>query len=114
MSQHEPAITLRPALADAEAFLFDLRKATITEHLARVGEPADDAGHRARLLHRYDAARVICIDGTPTGLLKAPSHRDRLASRSITGRARSAVAPYRRTRTPRTVAPPPPMLRPSR
>lgn len=71
MSAQEPALSLRPALADDEAFLFELRKATMTEHLARVGEPADDAEHRARLLHRYDTARVICIDGAPAGLLKA-------------------------------------------
>ena len=71
MSDDHPAITLRPATAQDEAFLFDLRKATMTEHLVRVGEPADDAEHRARLLHRYDAARVICVDGMPAGLLKA-------------------------------------------
>jgi ribosomal protein S18 acetylase RimI-like enzyme len=71
MAVHEPALTLRPVLADDEAFLFELRKATMTEHLARVGEPTDDAEHRARLLHRYDTARVVCIDGAPAGLLKA-------------------------------------------
>ena len=67
----EPALSLRPALADDEAFLFELRKATMTEHLVRVGEPTDDAEHRARLLHRYDTARVVCIDGAPAGWLKA-------------------------------------------
>ncbi|ABE35718.1 acetyltransferase domain protein [Paraburkholderia xenovorans LB400] len=71
MSVQEPAFTLRPALDTDEAFLFELRKATMTEHLARVGEPSDDIEHRARLLHRYDTARVICIDGEPAGLLKA-------------------------------------------
>ncbi|CAB3797185.1 hypothetical protein LMG28614_04517 [Paraburkholderia ultramafica] len=71
MSVQEPALTLRPALADDEAFLFELRKATMTEHLARVGEPTDDAEHRERLLHRYDTARVVYIDGAPAGLLKA-------------------------------------------
>ena len=71
MSNQEAALTLRPALADDEAFLFELRKATMTEHLARVGEPTDEAAHRARLLHRYDTARVVCIDGAPAGLLKA-------------------------------------------
>ena len=71
MSVHEPVFTLRPALDTDEAFLFELRKATMTEHLARVGEPSDDTEHRARLLHRYDTARVICIDGAPAGLLKA-------------------------------------------
>jgi ribosomal protein S18 acetylase RimI-like enzyme len=71
MSAQEPALTLRLALAADEAFLFALRKATMTEHLTRVGEPADDDAHRARLLHRYDVARVICLDGAPAGLLKA-------------------------------------------
>ncbi|CAB3800337.1 GNAT family N-acetyltransferase [Paraburkholderia fynbosensis] len=71
MSVQEPALTLRPALGDDESFLFELRKATMTEHLARAGEPTDDVEHRARLLHRYDTARVICIDGVPAGLLKA-------------------------------------------
>ena len=66
-----PALTLRPAQPDDEAFLFELRKATMTEHLARAGQPTDDDAHRARLLHRYDAAQVICIDGAPVGLLKA-------------------------------------------
>src|SRR4051812_38345683 len=71
MSAREPALTLRPALADDEPFLLELRKATITEHLARMGEPTGDAEHRARLLHRYDAARVVCVDGVAAGLLKA-------------------------------------------
>ncbi|RKT20262.1 ribosomal protein S18 acetylase RimI-like enzyme [Paraburkholderia sp. RAU2J] len=71
MSVQEPALTLRPALGDDESFLFELRKATMTEHLARAGEPTHDVEHRARLLHRYDTARVICIDGAPAGLLKA-------------------------------------------
>jgi ribosomal protein S18 acetylase RimI-like enzyme len=71
MSDDHAAITLRPAAARDEPFLFELRKSTMTEHLARVGEPADDAEHRARLLHRYDAARVICVNGIPAGLLKA-------------------------------------------
>jgi ribosomal protein S18 acetylase RimI-like enzyme len=71
MPVQEPALTLRPALEGDEPFLFELRKATMTEHLARVGESIDDAQHRARLRHRYDTARVICLDGTPAGLLKA-------------------------------------------
>ncbi|MFM0417764.1 GNAT family N-acetyltransferase [Paraburkholderia aromaticivorans] len=71
MPAQEPGFTLRPALDSDIPFLFELRKATMTEHLARVGEPSDDTEHRARLLHRYDTARVICIDGEPAGLLKA-------------------------------------------
>lgn len=71
MSHQESVLTLRPALEADEHFLFELRKATMTEHLAQVGEPIDDAQHRARLRHRYDAARVICLGGAPVGLLKA-------------------------------------------
>ncbi|WP_415114715.1 GNAT family N-acetyltransferase [Paraburkholderia sp.] len=67
----QPDLILRPAQPDDEAFLLELRKATMTEHLTRAGEPTDDDAHRARLLHRYDAAQVICVDGEPAGLLKA-------------------------------------------
>ncbi|NML34678.1 GNAT family N-acetyltransferase [Paraburkholderia antibiotica] len=75
MSAQPPAppsdLTLRPAQADDADFLLELRRATMTEHLLRAGEPTDEDAHRARLLHRYDAAQVICIDGAPAGLLKA-------------------------------------------
>ncbi|WGS52047.1 GNAT family N-acetyltransferase [Paraburkholderia sp. D15] len=71
MPTPEPTVTLRPATAADEAFLLDLRKATMTPHLNRVGEPADDDAHRARLQYRFDAAQIICIDGAPGGLLKA-------------------------------------------
>ncbi|MFL9962540.1 GNAT family N-acetyltransferase [Paraburkholderia sediminicola] len=71
MSARKSGLTLRPALADDEPFLFELRRAAMTEHLERAGQPTDDAEHRARLLHRYDTARVVCVDGAPAGLLKA-------------------------------------------
>jgi len=67
----ESALTLRPATEADEPFLLTLRQATMTEHLERAGEPADDAAHRARLRYRYDAARIICLDGDAIGLLKA-------------------------------------------
>lgn len=64
-------VTLRPADFADEAFLLDLRKATMTAHLQRAGEPTDDTAHHARLMHRYDAAQIVCIGGVPAGLLKA-------------------------------------------
>jgi ribosomal protein S18 acetylase RimI-like enzyme len=76
MSVREPALTLRHALEADEPFLFELRKATMSEHLARAGESVDDAQHRARLRYRYDTAQVICLDGAPTGLLKAYRSED--------------------------------------
>jgi ribosomal protein S18 acetylase RimI-like enzyme len=65
------SFTLRPAQAADETFLFNLRKATMTEHMQRAGEPVDDAEHRTRLLRRYEDAQVVCIHGEPAGLLKA-------------------------------------------
>lgn len=73
----DSAITLRPATNADEPFLLSLRRATMTEHLERVGEPSDAEAHRARLQYRYDAARIICLDGTALGLLKA--YRDETA-----------------------------------
>ncbi|CAE6763894.1 hypothetical protein R75465_03279 [Paraburkholderia aspalathi] len=71
MSVQESALTLRPAQEADERFLFELRKATMAEHLERAGEFVDDTQHLARLRYRYDAAQVICVDGAPAGLLKA-------------------------------------------
>jgi ribosomal protein S18 acetylase RimI-like enzyme len=77
MTARESVLTLRPALDADIAFLLALRKVTMTEHLARAGEPVDEAAHHARLLHRYNAARIVCIDGAAAGLLKA--HRTETA-----------------------------------
>ena len=59
MSVQEPALTLRPAREADERFLFELRKATMAEHLGRAGKFVDDTQHLARLRYRYDAAQVI-------------------------------------------------------
>jgi ribosomal protein S18 acetylase RimI-like enzyme len=67
----DSAITLRPATNTDEPFLLGLRRATMTEHLERAGEPSDAAAHYARLQYRYDAARIICLGGVAIGLLKA-------------------------------------------
>lgn len=67
----DSAITLRPATNADESFLLGLRQSTMSEHLERVGEPSDAAAHHARLQYRYDAARIICLDGAAIGLLKA-------------------------------------------
>lgn len=64
-------ITLRPVTQDDEAFLLDLRKQTMTEHLRRAGAADDEEAHMQRVRYHYDDARIICLDSQPIGLFKA-------------------------------------------
>jgi ribosomal protein S18 acetylase RimI-like enzyme len=64
-------ITLRPAERADEEFLLNLRIATMTEHLKRVGSELSTEQHTERLRDRYQDASVICLDDTPIGLFKA-------------------------------------------
>jgi ribosomal protein S18 acetylase RimI-like enzyme len=65
-----PEITLRAATPADEQFLFDLRRATMEEHLERAGEPTDDDAHWARLRYRYDDAHIVCSGPERLGLFK--------------------------------------------
>jgi len=64
------SLALQPATEDDLPFLLSLRKATMTEHLARAGAPQDDAHHMARIRHRFEGARIVRLDGRPAGLFK--------------------------------------------
>ncbi|MFC0697825.1 GNAT family N-acetyltransferase [Paraburkholderia humisilvae] len=70
------AIRLRAATPDDEAFLIELRKLTMTEHLARAGEPIDDESHRLRMLANFDLAQIICCDALRIGLMKLVRSKD--------------------------------------
>jgi ribosomal protein S18 acetylase RimI-like enzyme len=65
-----PDITLRAATPADEPFLFELRKATMNEHLARAGEPIDEPAHWARLRYRYHDAHIVCCGLERLGLFK--------------------------------------------
>ncbi|RDJ99275.1 GNAT family N-acetyltransferase [Paraburkholderia lacunae] len=66
-----PEITLRPATPVDEPFLFDLRKATMDEHLERAGEPADEQTHWQRLRYRFNDAYIVCCGSEKIGLFKS-------------------------------------------
>ncbi|MGW8307650.1 MAG: N-acetyltransferase family protein [Achromobacter pulmonis] len=68
------SLALQAATEDDLPFLLALRKATMTEHLARVGAPRDDAHHLTRIRHHFDDARIVWLHGRPAGLFK--THRD--------------------------------------
>lgn len=63
-------VTLRAATPADEPFLFDLRRATMDEHLARAGEPTDECAHWERLRYRYDDAYIVCSGSERLGLFK--------------------------------------------
>lgn len=63
-------ITLRPATPADEPFLFDLRRATMDEHLERAGESTDERAHWERLRYRYNDAHIVCCGSEKLGLFK--------------------------------------------
>jgi len=63
-------VTLRTATPADESFLFDLRRATMEEHLERAGEPTDEYAHWERLRYRYSDAYVVCCGSERLGLFK--------------------------------------------
>jgi GNAT superfamily N-acetyltransferase len=63
-------LSMRPAVPDDEPFLMRLRKLTMNEHIERVGQVADDAAHRARVMVNFEAAKIVCLGAEPIGLLK--------------------------------------------
>jgi ribosomal protein S18 acetylase RimI-like enzyme len=65
-------VFLRPAQTSDAAFLIELRKLTMSEHLDRVGEPTDDVSHAQRVYDRFEDAKIICdcVDEERIGLLK--------------------------------------------
>jgi ribosomal protein S18 acetylase RimI-like enzyme len=63
-------LTLRPATESDLEFLADLRRVTMWKHFENSGLPVDETDQLARLLHRFDCARIITISGEDIGLLK--------------------------------------------
>lgn len=63
-------LMLRAATPADEPFLFDLRRATMDEHLKRAGEPIDEHAHWARLRYRYNDAHIVCCGSERLGLFK--------------------------------------------
>ncbi|BAX63150.1 GNAT family N-acetyltransferase [Burkholderia stabilis] len=65
-----PAINLRTASPADLPFLLTLRQLTMSEHLQRVGAPADDEAHDRRIRAHFDDAMIVCEGATAIGLLK--------------------------------------------
>ncbi|WP_042270543.1 GNAT family N-acetyltransferase [Paraburkholderia heleia] len=72
-------ITLRAATPADEPFLFDLRKATMDEHLRRAGEPTDERTHWERLRYRYNDSCIVCCRSEEIGLFKSLRDEDEWA-----------------------------------
>ncbi|MGG1949194.1 GNAT family N-acetyltransferase [Trinickia sp. NRRL B-1857] len=64
-------VMLRPATPADESFLFDLRKATMDEHLRRAGESTDERAHWERIRYRYNDAYVVFQGSERLGLFKS-------------------------------------------
>ena len=62
--------TLRPAREADFPFLRALRAQSMREHLENSGLAYDEAAQAARILDRYDCARIVVCDGADVGLFK--------------------------------------------
>lgn len=65
-----PAINLRTASAADLPFLLTLRQLTMSEHLQRVGAPADDEAHDRRIRAHFEDAMIVREGAAAIGLLK--------------------------------------------
>ncbi|MGI8473215.1 GNAT family N-acetyltransferase [Pectobacterium brasiliense] len=63
-------ITLRPATPEDEQFLFELRRATMDEHLHKAGVIADDSAHWQRIKYHYNDAYIVLMGSERIGLFK--------------------------------------------
>lgn len=63
-------MTLRPANDSDLPFLLDLRLQTMDQHLIASGVHLSREEHMQRVLHSFDCAEIITVDGQARGLLK--------------------------------------------
>ncbi|RYC42933.1 N-acetyltransferase [Pectobacterium zantedeschiae] len=63
-------MSLRLATPEDEGFLFELRRATMDEHLQKAGVIADDSAHWQRIKYHYNDAYIVLIGSEPIGLFK--------------------------------------------
>jgi GNAT superfamily N-acetyltransferase len=63
-------ITLRPANDADLPFLLELRFQTMDEHYIASGVHLSQEEHMQRVLHHFDSAEIIMVDGQASGLLK--------------------------------------------
>ena len=62
--------TLRPAREADLPFLRALRAQSMREHLENSGLAYDEAAQEARILDRFNCARIVVCDGADVGLFK--------------------------------------------
>ena len=62
--------TLRPAREADLPFLRALRAQSMREHLENSGLACDEAAQEARILDRFNCARIVVCDGADVGLFK--------------------------------------------
>lgn len=65
-----PAMQFVKAFDEDVPYLLELRKLTMAEHLSNAGANFTDEMHAARVLHRFDSAFLIWLDGQRAGLIK--------------------------------------------
>lgn len=65
------AVTRRPATESDVPFLLELRRATMAEHMRRVGVAFVDEEQLQRVRVHFEHAEIVLCEGRPVGLFKA-------------------------------------------
>lgn len=60
----------REATSTDIPFLLALRRQTMEQHLIASGASVSEQAHLARVMHKFECAQILTLDGMPVGLLK--------------------------------------------
>ena len=76
-------VSFKRATVHDRAFLLNLRKASMDEHLKKAGICLNDAGHMQRIDEYFDDSYIILIQDVAIGLLKLGQFPDRIHIRQF-------------------------------
>jgi|VirMetMinimDraft_7_1064189.scaffolds.fasta_scaffold00840_9 GNAT superfamily N-acetyltransferase len=76
-------VSFRRAIANDRAFLLQLRKASMTEHLNSAGIYLDDAAHMVRVDEYFSDSHIISYQNVAIGLLKLGQFPDKIHLRQF-------------------------------
>lgn len=82
-NNEQAIVSFRRATASDRAFLLQLRKASMTEHLSKAGIYLDDIAHMQRVDEYFSDSHIISYQGNAIGLLKLGQFPDKIHLRQF-------------------------------
>lgn len=82
-NNEQAIVSFRRATASDRAFLLQLRKASMTEHLSKAGIYLDDIAHMQRVDEYFTDSHIISYQSNAIGLLKLGQFPDKIHLRQF-------------------------------